>query len=103
GNDTSISGYSDVDYLACLPTDQLTQVSTSSLVKVRNALDFRFPNTGVRVSCPAVVVPFGSTKSEVTEVVPADYVRESDGYKVYDIADCAGGWMNASPDAHNAY
>jgi tRNA nucleotidyltransferase (CCA-adding enzyme) len=24
GNGTSISGYSDVDYLACFPTDQLT-------------------------------------------------------------------------------
>lgn len=103
GNGTSISGYSDVDYLACLPTDQLTQVSTSSLTKVRNALDVRFPNTGVRVSCPAVVVPFGNTKAETTEVVPADYLRESNGYKIYDIADCSGGWMNASPDAHNAY
>lgn len=103
GNGTSISGYSDVDYLACLPRDQLTRVSTSSLTKVRNALDTRFPYTGVHVSCPAVVVPFGNTKAETTEVVPADYLRESKGYKIYDIADCAGGWMNASPDAHNDY
>jgi hypothetical protein len=35
--------------------------------------------------------------------VPADYVKESGGYSVYDIADCAGGWMKASPDAHNDY
>ncbi|HYU71508.1 MAG TPA: hypothetical protein VEL31_02410 [Ktedonobacteraceae bacterium] len=103
GNGTSISGFSDVDYLACLPTAQLTQTSTSSLTKVRNALDTRFPNTGVRVNCPAVGVSFGSTKSESTEIVPADYIRESNGHNVYDIADCAGGWMNASPDAHNAY
>jgi hypothetical protein len=103
GNGTSISGYSDVDYLACLPTEQLTQVSTSSLTKVRNSLDARFPYTGVHVSCPAVVVPFGSTPSETTEVVVADYVGDRNGYKLYDIADCAGGWMNASPDAHNEY
>jgi hypothetical protein len=103
GNGTSISGYSDVDYLACLPTEQLTQVSTSSLTKVRNSLDARFPYTGVHVSCPAVVVPFGSTASETTEVVVADYIGDSKGYKLYDIADCAGGWMNASPDAHNDY
>lgn len=103
GNGTSISGYSDVDYLACLPTDQLTEVSTYSLTKVRNALDTRFPNTGVRVSCPAITVPFGATKAETTEIVPADFVRESNSYKIYDIADCAGGWMKASPDAHNAY
>ena len=104
GNGTSISGYSDVDYLACLPTNQLTQTSTPSLVKVRNALDTRFPNTGVKVSCPAVVVPFGTKESENHEIVPADYLRENnDGYKVYDIADCSNGWMEAAPDAHNAY
>lgn len=103
GNWTSISRHSDVDYLACLPTNQLTQVSTPTLVKVRGALDNRFPNTGVAVSCPAVVVPFGTRKSEITEIVPADYVGESNGFKVYEIADCGGGWMKASPDAHNAY
>lgn len=103
GNGTSISRRSDVDYLACLPTDQLTQVSTSTLVKVRNALDARFPNTGVAVSCPAITVPFGTRASEITEIVPADRVGESSGFQVYEIADCAGGWMKASPDAHNAY
>ena len=103
GNGTSISGYSDVDYLACLARDQLTKNSTYSLGKVRDALDDRFPNSGVRVSCPAVVVPFGTTKSETTEVVPADYLDDENGYEVYDIADCAGAWMHASPDAHKAY
>lgn len=103
GNGTSISGYSDVDYLASLARDTLTSDSNYSLGKVRNSLDDRFPNTGVRVSCPAVVVPFGTTKSETTEVVPADYVGEDNGHPVYEIADCNGGWMRASPDAHNAY
>lgn len=103
GNGTSISGYSDVDYLACLPTNQLTETSTPSLVKVRDALNKRFPNTGVKVSCPAVVVPFGAKESENHEIVPADYLRENNSYKVYDIADCSNGWMEASPDAHNAY
>ena len=103
GNGTSISGYSDVDYLACLPTKQLTTSSTYSLGKVRDALDVRFPYTGVRVNCPAVCCPFGTTAAERTEVIPADYMWESNGYKVYDIADGAGGWMKTSPDAHNAY
>lgn len=103
GNGTSISGYSDVDYLAALARDTLTSDSNYSLGKVRNSLDDRFPNTGVRVSCPAVVVPFGTTKSETTEVVPADYVGEDSGHPVYEIADCSGGWMRASPDAHNDY
>lgn len=103
GNGTSISGYSDVDYLASLSRDTLTNNSTYSLGKVRDSLDDRFPYTGVRVSCPAVLVPFGTTKSESTEVVPADYVSDRNGFKVYDIADCKGGWMRASPDAHNDY
>lgn len=103
GNGTSVSGYSDVDYLASIPTDQLTQSSTYSLTKVRDALDVRFPATGVRVDCPAVAVPFGKYKSEDTEVVPADYVEELNGFKVYEIADGSGGWMRISPDAHNAY
>lgn len=103
GNGTNVSGYSDVDYLACIPTTQLTRTSTASLAKVRDALDTRFPRTGVSVNCPAVLVPFGEMKSEDTEVVIADYIREENGYKVYEIADCNGGWMEVSPDAHNAY
>lgn len=103
GNGTSIFGFSDVDYLASLPNEHLTASSSYSLAKVRNALDARFPNTGVRVSCPAIVVPFGTAASETTEVVPAEYMTDANGYKVYDIADCANGWMRASPDAHNSY
>ena len=103
GNGTSISGYSDVDYLAELPTKQLTQNSASTLTKVRTALDVRFPNTGVAVRCPAVMAPFGTTAAETTEVVPGDRVSESNGFGVYEIADCAGGWRRSSPDAHNAY
>lgn len=103
GNGTSIYGYSDVDYLACLPRKQLTLNSTYSLGKVRGALDTRFPNTGVRVNCPAITVPLGTTAAERTEVLPADCMRESNGYQVYDTADGSGGWMKTSPDAHNAY
>ncbi|MFM5716165.1 hypothetical protein ACET77_20075 [Aeromonas allosaccharophila] len=103
GNGTNISGYSDVDYLACIPTKSLTQTSTASLVKVKDALDTSFPRTGVKVSSPAVVCPFGTYRSEVTEVVVADYIREEGDFKVYEIADGDGGWMEVSPDAHNYY
>lgn len=103
GNGTSISGYSDVDYLASLARDALANNSTYSLGKVRDSLIARFPNTGVRVSCPTVVVPFGIRRSETTEIVPADYIEEKNKYYVYDIADCNGGWKRASPDAHKAY
>lgn len=104
GNGTSISGFSDVDYFASLPRDQLTNSSNYTLGKVRNALDARFPNTGVRVNCPAIKVPFGTSPSETTEVVPADYIEKtSAGHFVYDIPNCGDGWMRSSPDAHNAY
>lgn len=103
GNGTNVSGHSDVDYLACLPKAAITATSTSTLVKVRNALEARFPRTGVRISTPAIVCPFGVYKSEDTEIVVADYVREDSGFKVYAIADGLGSWMEASPDAHNHY
>ena len=103
GNGTSIRGYSDVDYMASIPWKSLSSNSTTSLTKLRNSLAERFPNTGVRISCPAVVVPFGSKAKETTEVTPGGYMRTEGGFKIYDIPDCAGGWMNASPDAHNGY
>lgn len=103
GNGTNISGYSDVDYLACVPTKNLTARSSVSLTNVKNALAQRFPSTGVKVDCPAVVCPFGSYRSEDTEIVVADYIREDSGFKVYEIADGNDNWMEISPDAHNYY
>lgn len=104
GNGTSIHGYSDVDYFASIPTRNLKRGSEGTLREVRNVLDARFPNTGVRVDSPAVLVPFGREASESTEIVPADFVeKDKNGYHIYEIADGDGGWMKTSPDAHNAY
>ena len=103
GNGTSISGYSDVDYMASIPREKLNQKSSVSLNELRTVLATRFPNTGVRTSCPAVVIPFGTDARETTEVTPADYLRTTNGYKIYDIPNCNDGWMKASPDAHNEY
>lgn len=103
GNGTSISGRSDVDYMASIPRAKLKQNSSNSLTGLRNALATRFPNTGVRTACPAVVVPFGTLRKETTEVTPADHVGSSGSHPIYDIPDCNGGWMRSSPDAHNSY
>ena len=103
GNGTSISGYSDVDYMASIPSRNLNQNSTVSLIELRKVLAARFPNTGVRSACPAVVAPFGADGKETTEVTPADCVAMSGRYLVYDIPNCYGGWMQSSPDAHNSY
>lgn len=103
GNGTNISGYSDVDYLACLPTASLKQSSTYTLSLVKDALNARFPNTGVHVNTPAVLCPFGTYKSQHTEIVVVDYIKEKNGYKIYEMADSSGGWMEICPDAHNLY
>lgn len=103
GNGTNVSGYSDVDYLACLPTTSLKQSSDYSLSLVKEALAARFPTTGVMVRCPTVLCPFGEYKSQHTEIVVADYVKDESGYKVYEIANRSDGWMQICPDAHNAY
>jgi hypothetical protein len=103
GNGTSVRGYSDVDYFASIPTRNLKQDSNATLREVRNALDARFPNTGVCVRTPAVRVPFGTDASESTEVVPADCVGTSNNYLLYEIPDGSGGWTRSSPAAHNGY
>lgn len=102
GNGTSIRDCSDVDYFAHVPTNRLKQNSETALSEFRNALDTRFPNTGVRVSSPAVLVPFGDNRSEWTEIVPVGRIRGR-GRPVYDIPDGDAGWTRSSPDAHNSY
>lgn len=103
GNGTSVSGYSDVDYLASIPRDKLKNDSDSTLRELKVVLDARFPNTGVYIDAPAVVVPFGTDPSETTEVVPGDFIKKDSGYTVYDIPNGNGGWMKSSPEMHNAY
>ena len=103
GNGTSISSYSDVDFFAVLPNKSNPEGSGRLLTNVRNALDTRFPNTGVRVNTPAVSVPFGNVRSEHTEVVPARYHNTVANFDVYEIADGSGSWLKSSPDTHNSY
>lgn len=103
GNGTSISGHSDVDYLASLKDNFANPSSSYSLSKVRDSLDGRFPRTGVRVSCPAVLVPFGTRSAERHEIVPGDLVGTNCDFMIYHISDCAGGWVQVSPEAHIHY
>lgn len=103
GNGTSIRGFSDVDYFASIPIAHQNTNSITMLTKVRDALDKRFPNSGVCVRTPAVVVPFGTDASETTEVVPAKYSKQVNGKNVYDIANGLGGWIQSSPSTHSDY
>jgi len=104
GNGTNVNGYSDTDYFAGIPRDNLKNNSATTLREVKEALQATFPNTsGIVVDSPAVVVPFGTVASETTEVIPADFLRKEDGVNIYDIPDGQGGWMKSSPKAHNEY
>jgi hypothetical protein len=62
-NGTSVQGYSDVDYLACIPTKNLKQDSRKPLYAVWEAIDNRFPTTEVGIKSPAIYVLFGTGAS----------------------------------------
>jgi hypothetical protein len=103
GHGTSISGFSDVDYMAVLPRSSLHNNSATTLQRLRNALAFRFPRTAVSVRSPAVVVPFGNRVWERHEITPADYMGKAEGSSVYEIPNRYGAWMTTSPHAHGEW
>jgi len=103
GCGTSVSSYSGVDCFAVIPTANLTQDSYGTLAKLALALQPRFPLTSIRVESLAVVVPFGTLRSERHEIIPADYIGRSNNFDVYEIPDRGGGWMRASPDFYGAH
>lgn len=73
GTGTNIRNYSDVDYFAVIPIENLKDDSSNTLSEISDVLRNRFPLTqGIRVDSPAVVVPFGTDASEAVEVIPAD-------------------------------
>ncbi|MDO8717235.1 MAG: hypothetical protein Q7J73_10610, partial [Dehalococcoidales bacterium] len=100
GNGTSVSYHSDVDYFASIPRQNLNNNSSLTLSKLKDVLDARFPNTGVVVDAPAVVVPFGDDPSETTEIVPADFISRANECSLYEIPNGTGGWLRASPESH---
>lgn len=103
GHGTSVSGYSDVDYFSVVPAANLNANSSTTLTQFKTALAQRFPNTGVYVDSPAVVVPFGTGASEKHEITPAYLIDSTKAYKIYGIPNRAGGWMVSSPTGLNAY
>lgn len=108
GNATGIRHYSDTDYFAVVPTDEMWTSSSYSLRQVKEALQSTFWRTeGIEVSTPAVKIPFGNYASETLEVTPCMFSGFKDtpvgNHPSYSIADGDSGWMLSSPQAHNAY
>lgn len=103
GNGTNVNGYSDTDYFAGIPTENLKENSAITLRLIKEALQNRFPSTHIYVDSPAVVIDFGNVKSETTEIIPADYLKTENEVNIYDIPDGSGSWMKSSPKANNGY
>jgi hypothetical protein len=102
GFGTSVSNYSDVDYFAVVPPDRLNSNSAITLQTFHAVLARRFPLTNVRVDAPAIVVPFGSERSERHEIIPAWHISAPRGFDLFGIPNRTGGWMHSSPDASGA-
>ncbi len=98
---TAVRGHCDVDVLVSLKDDRPANPDIA-LRRVKAALVFRFPNTSIRVSRPAVVVDFAGG-AERWEVIPAYYKRSTPTGSVYDIPAPGGTWLETSPDAHLKY
>jgi Second Messenger Oligonucleotide or Dinucleotide Synthetase domain len=106
GNGTSIRGYSDVDYFACIPTKNLKRHSLTTLQEMRNALTICFPGRDISIRMPAVRVLSSTKESVPIEIVPAYRIEEDKKDKlIYEIPNINnnGGWIRSSPDAHNNY
>ena len=102
-NGTCVAGGRGYDYLAVMPTEKLKADSTVTVSEIKNYLDFYLPQAEVSVQLPGILVIYGVGAKEATWVIPADFVTEANGYRIYDIPNYSGGWMRTSPDAHGAY
>lgn len=97
---TGVKWYSDADYMASLkgirPASEWT-----TLNKVKETLQARFPTTEIVVRRPAVVCRFSDGVVEVTPAYPA--YKQSGVQDGYWIPNPRGGWMQTHPKDHNAY
>lgn len=63
GNKTGVRHFSDTDYFAVCPPENLSRKSSYVLQKVKKALQFTFPRTrNIRINSPAVAIILGLTQ-----------------------------------------
>lgn len=100
-SDTNIRGQGGVDYFASVVDDHVPDDSDVFLARAEEALRSCFPDATAKA--PAVVVPSGAGDSPL-RIVPAKLAGETGaGHRLYAVADGVGGWMDSSPQAHQAY
>lgn len=98
---TGVAGYSDVDFIASLKSNQTTYGS-STLNALRDALKERFPSTYIHVAKPAVVCEFGSGYERV-EVIPAFPKGKIGDHMRFAVPGVTEEWMFSTPEAHLTY
>lgn len=108
GNKTGVRHFSDTDYFAVCPRENLMGKPSYVLQRVKKALQTTFSKTQkIRINSPAVAIVFGKHRSENLEITPCFYYKMSDTpfgkKKSYAIPALEGKWMLSSPQAHNAY
>jgi len=99
---TGVRNYSDVDAFFVI---SLVKPGTSdtALNWVKSGLQATYPGTAVRISRPAVVVPFAGG-TETWEIIPGFMTsRGSSGVYVYDIPGPVSGWIDSAPSQHLNY
>lgn len=109
GNKTGVKHFSDTDYFAVCSDQDLRTNSSTTLRRVKEALQYTFHKTApkIKVNSPSVTIAFGKYASENLEITPCFYnamIQTPVGRKKsYGIPDGRGGWMLSSPKAHKAY
>lgn len=104
---TAVRWYSDIDYMVILRRNEVKwggdyMKSSTVLRKVRDDLNDRYISTNIRLDQQAVVAAFGQGQNSM-DVVPAIFKGFKENYASYWIPDGDDGWLETSPQAHNAY
>ncbi|MCU0440398.1 MAG: hypothetical protein MUC49_21105 [Raineya sp.] len=108
GNHTGVRHWSDSDFFAVIPKEYISANSSKMLTKIKEAVQLTFSTTfGIKVDCPSVQIPFGIYQSEFMEITPCFFYEKREttqgNFDAYGIPNGNGGWIYASPGAHNAY
>lgn len=108
--ESAIQVRSDVDYFAKLGKSDIEWGgervnSSTTLGRVKKALEARFKSTDVWIDGPAVVVGFGQGAGAV-DVVPGVWIGTTGStpqYPLFHIPNGSGGWRPSSPLRHTKY
>lgn len=99
---TSVSGHSDVDYMALAPARARPTLPSSALRTLSDAISgSHWSISSLRISTPAVKVSF--YQSPNVELAPAFFHRQVSGVDVYHIPGPGNEWIESIPQGHNTY